>query len=596
MSEHDPLLFSWGEFDAPSLQTSYRKHRKRALACAAALVLVCIVSGALGSGLSKRARKDGISNGSLKAHPKLAFLRLNASPQWLPLSYMVEPPDYFEKIPESLRPHMQTIPSSGPPECPPDDVKAATKEQWDVYTAQTEKMLVSKGCNVYDAAVGAIALAVGGHVETAAYFYRHILDLGQTSGQVNIRGTAPCHGREAFGECDSSNGGNCGLCYGDNNASMTPEYRHAWFYRMIGDNWAYQDVENALCPANQSKVPASPSEPVRPRFWTWVDWKPVLGDNAWVLLTGACQVLWQECKGNAAHIHEEAPELNLALDFVASLNAMKAGDSGGFYFCPRNTYFGAYHVDIGSLVSTENNASLLAGLKALRYLLKRMKRPNFDEAIREIEDMIAGIETFIRRTYDTEKGYFRTGGRWDPKTSAFVWDEVFAVDCQSWVGGVLGAPLVDKWFGPGASLRLWEKTKQVAGYSVQANGMVKGVGYTSNGVDQVMSGEWSLGAANFLKIMATDSAYPAAVKSRLMEQAEFIAQSVQAEITRKVHFSAEEAEGVLYANKRYLIPPELGGWWANALPSRASTAWAFLWEAQFNPLHLQGHFSGAYDL
>lgn len=35
-------------------------------------------------------------------------------------------------------------------------------KQWDDYDLQTEKMLVATGCVIYDAAVGSIALAVGG--------------------------------------------------------------------------------------------------------------------------------------------------------------------------------------------------------------------------------------------------------------------------------------------------------------------------------------------------------------------------------------------------------------------------------------------------
>ena len=113
---------------------------------------------------------------------------------------------------------------------------------------------------------------------------------------------------------------------------------------------------------------------------------------------------------------------------------------------------------------------------------------------------------------------------------------------------------------------------------------------------QVFSGEWSFGAANFLKIMAMDSSYSGSTRTALMEQAEMIAKAIREELTRDVKFFSEPAQGVLYANKRYMIPIELGGWWANPLPSRASTAWSFLWDVDFNPLHLQGRFSATYDM
>jgi hypothetical protein len=41
----------------------------------------------------------------------------------------------------------------------------------------------------------------------------------------------------------------------------------------------------------------------------------------------------------------------------------------------------------------------------------------------------------------------------------------------------------------------------------------------------------------------------------------------------------------LYANKRYEIP---FGWWANALPSLASTTWAIMTDHNFDPFVLGG--------
>jgi len=593
-SEEQQALLSPDEI-AASVTDWYVRHRRRVIYGA------CAIAGTLSLAwlLLNRApipTGDGLLAVSMKGDKRLAFLRLNVSPNYLPLSYMVDPPDYFDRVPEDQKPRNHFAPPSAPAECPPEEVKSATLEQWDQYTFQTEKLMVAKGCNIYDAAIGSIALAVGGYADFAGAYYRQFLDPGATAGLRNIRGNAKCKGRETFGECDAKKDGPCGLCYGDDNATMTPPYRQAWFFRMIGDFYAYADAENVLCPAANAKTTELSNEPVRPRYWTWIDWKPVLGDNAWALLTGASHVLWQDAKGRAARIPPDAPELLLALDFVASLPAMVAGTSGGVYFCPRNTYYGV-NVDVGSLVSTENNASLLAGLRALRFLLKSMKSNRFDEQVRVVERLIVGVERFLKSAYDKTKRHFRTGGRWDPKTGSISWDEqVFAVDCQSWVGSVLGARQIDSWFGGGAALHLWEQTKQVAGYQTQPNGMVKGVGYSKNDQDQVLSGEWSFGAANFLKIMASDSTYSAGTRKDLMAQADLIVTAIRQELTRPVKFYAETAEAVLYANKRYMIPIELGGWWTNPLPSRASTAWAFLWDANFNPLHLQGRFSAAYDL
>jgi|UniRef100_A0A7S4FS70 hypothetical protein len=521
--------------------------------------------------------------------PRIQWLLHNHLPSGLPLAYQVDPPDYFETLPTELRPkghteHKDKVGVPGPPEC---GGQPATLEQWDKYDLQTEKMLVSTGCVIYDAAVGSIALAVGGYHDAAAAFFWQVLEPGHTAGIMNIRGTAPCKGREAFGECTDKTGtGACGLCYGDatNYSDMTAPYRHAMFFRLIGDYWNYEGTKHELCPDLG-------------RNWVWVDWKPVLGDNSWAQLLGTTQVLWLRKGGNPKRITPFAPELKLAIDFIGAVKLLRAGDTGGMYFCPRNTYYGTVHADIGSQVSTENSASTLAGLKALRYLLIKMNRPKrYATVIQDLNQLIEGILKFLKAAYLPSHSHFRTGGAYDPRKGTFKWeDEVFAVDCQSWVGSVLGADQIDGWFGKGTTLKLWDKTKEYAGYGKQPNGWVKGVGYSQNDKDQVMSGEWTYGAANFLKIVASDSSYSSDVKKKLMAEAEFMVKSIKEEITATHMIGNIKTQATLYANKRYLIPPELGGWWANPLPSRASTSWGVLWDADYNPLHLLGKFTAKYD-
>ena len=84
----------------------------------------------------------------------------------LPLSYHVDPPDFFDKFPDEWKPHATD--GGNAPEC---DGKWATKEEWNAYNFQTEQMLVRYSCNIYDAAVGSMALAVTGHMDEAARFF-----------------------------------------------------------------------------------------------------------------------------------------------------------------------------------------------------------------------------------------------------------------------------------------------------------------------------------------------------------------------------------------------------------------------------------------
>jgi len=567
-------------------------------------VLIGLTGFSLGVQMGRSVQREATSEGSFdgspsagagsdhpfSTDPRIPFLLHNHLPSGLPLAYGLDPPDYFETIPKELIPHEHTrtkdnVGKAGPPEC---GGQTATMEQWDAYDLQTEKMLVATGCVIYDAAVGSIALAVGGYHDAAASFFWAVLEPGHTAGIMNIRGTAPCKGREAFGECDDASGtGACGLCYGDapNTTGMTAPFRNALFFRLIGDYWAYEGTTHALCPNLK-------------RNWVWVDWKPVLGDNAWAQLLGTTQTLWLRKHGNPAMITPFAPELKLAIDFVGTVKMLRAGDSGGLYFCPRNTYYKIYNADVGSQVSTENCASTLAGLKALRYLLIRMNHPKrYATLLADLDTLIAGLLKYLKAAYLPSLGHFRTGGSHDPRKGTFVWhNDVFAVDCQSWVGSVLGADQIDEWFGKGTTIAVWEKTKKIAGYSPQPNGFVKGVGYAQNDKAQVMSGEWTYGAANFLRIVATDSSYPADVKKGLLAEAHFMVKAIKDEMTHSHIVNGNKVEAILYANKRYLIPPELGGWWANPLPSRASTAWGVMWDADYNPLHLLGKFSAKYDL
>jgi len=511
--------------------------------------------------------------------PRARFLLRNAMPSGLPLSYMIDPPDFFEKFPDEWKPHGQD--GGKAPEC---DDQWVSKERWDAYNFQTETLLVRYACSIYDAAVGSIALAVTGHMDEAMRFSWEVLDVGHTATMTNIRGTAQCHGRDAYGECTERP---CGLCYGDNPATMTLPPRQAWFNRLLSDHWLYEAEMSQLCP-----------ELKRP--WTWVDYKPVLGDNAWAVLLGPLHVLWLRSGSRPEEISANAPELRLALDFLGGLRAMVAGDTGGVYFCPRNTYFEWLKVSVGSQVSTENSASLLGGLRALRYLLIRLNRPNtYHAAIQEADFLIEGLLRFLRDAYDKDVGYFRTGGTYNALTKVFEWTPAagnFAVDCQSWVATALGSALIDKWFGTGATLRLWETTKRLGGYAPQPSGMVKGVGYTLNEQDQVCSGEWSFGAANWLMVLAEEAAYTPDVRATLAAQARFMADHLKSTLTKTVTLDGAPAQGILYANKRYRIPPQLGGWSALPLPSRASTAWGIFWDQKYNPFHLLGNFSSAYDL
>ena len=60
--------------------------------------------------------------------------------------------------------------------------------------------------------------------------------------------------------------------------------------------------------------------------------------------------------------------IDMALNFLPSLEKMLIPSVGAIYYAPHNTIVDGT-IDVGFSVSTENNVSLLGGLKALRYYL-----------------------------------------------------------------------------------------------------------------------------------------------------------------------------------------------------------------------------------
>jgi len=181
--------------------------------------------------------------------------------------------------------------------------------------------------------------------------------------------------------------------------------------------------------------------------------------------------------------------------------------------------------------------------------------------------------------------FFRQGGSFDVNTNEFIWANVFAVDCQTWALSSVHPLLVDQWFGAGTSLNIWKTTKRLGGYKCQnETGLCEGLGFSDNIDDQVLSGEWTLGASNMLRILAGIYHDQAAT---LNAEADFMLNNVVNQLTRTETIDGVVAKGILYASKRYWIP---FGWWANPLLSTVSTGWTVLLEKNHNPLNLKGEY------
>jgi len=69
-------------------------------------------------------------------------------------------------------------------------------------------------------------------------------------------------------------------------------------------------------------------------------------------------------------------------------------------------------------------------------------------------------------------------------------------------------------------------------------------------------------------------------------------QAIEEELSTVAVINSLRVDAILYANKRYWIP---FGWWANPIPSLASTGWAALVDSMYNPFYLGGIYK-TYEL
>jgi len=482
----------------------------------------------------------------------------------LPLSFYV-PPGFYDNIPMNQRvspaqtaTHAMAVPACFGLVVQPDRLNA--------YTFQTEKHLATSGLNIYDGAVWALGMSLLGEYTDVDRYLSTILRPGSTCQFQDIKADAQCRGEIYLHQCaDTNHTGSCGFCYGDS-GDQSLNRPHSWFYRMITDIWARNELDNRC--------------PERGVYWSWNDYKPVLGENAWANLISPLQVAYLKSGGN---IPQTSIELSFALDFVLSLEKMYIPKIRAVYYAPHNTY--SYDGTAEFQVSTENNVSLLAGLKMLIKILRQLNIYPAEQAI--IATLIDSILAYIRSAYRSDLGYFSQGGLYHSQNQEWQWakEPFFAVDCQTWTISVVGAEVIDGWFGAGATLKIWEKTKEIAGYKYNHNTKIAdGVGFSSDKV-QVFSGEWTFGAINALKVAATH--YTGNAQAKLLQEAEHMRNAIESELTQQGSINGHDCPGVLYANKRYYIP---FGWWANSVLSTASTGWAVLLDKNYNPMNLGGSY------
>lgn len=501
---------------------------------------------------------------------------------------------------------------------------------------QVERVNAHNGINIYDAATWQIAVVLGDVKNkfpqaspTSAYALATSLsDVLHRSGFASDRNNAPGTKR-AITAANT-------FVY---NGTAIASGHGAFAFRTMAPEWIARDP---LKDSQYASFITARNLPIaNPAYETgritWTDWKPITGENAWAFFIGPLQ---------AAHIHfvmgqkkEFVPfkerAVQNALEVLPTFAAMQS-PLGGLYYAPAGTVGneGEAAVDPHQL-SVENNFSVYAGLLILRATLQAQRahdqaadKTKIDAALRTITVMIDGGQSDGRETKGLlsffknaawRDGAFVQGGLANAPARNADWIPTAtpkAVDVQTWGISALGTKQIDAWFGFGAAFKAWQNLKTWGAYGVGKN--LWGVGYSDrdgNGIDEtgtyrqgVMSAEWTAGAITAVRNMLRAYAAEPRSSPRYSAARAYVARLTDDEAAMLTAMSALRADvypskgfpatppayatlipvkmkPYLYASRRHYIP---FGWYANPLPSTASTAWMIMLANGYDPFGVGG--------
>ncbi|MBF0618745.1 MAG: hypothetical protein HQL19_01105 [Candidatus Omnitrophica bacterium] len=425
-----------------------------------------------------------------------------------------------------------------------------------------ERVIVENGVVIYDGAVGQIALTLSGSADDMAIAQKP-LDIYWKGG---------------FGDLQSVRAG-----YPNNNFVYDPKApeavtsnvedkgRRGFIYRIINANGDYLSADPLDGKKRLEGFPTWPDI-------HWEDWKPVAGENAWVVIA-AMQVYHKKYFDPLAKTyvqHPEAVELRLAEE-LARVALMLQAENGGIRMAPIGTFREnepAQASGQGSWwynqISTENN---LSWYSALRMLYRVTGKEEYLIAM-------AKMEGYFKQVFNKDDRFFYQGmsyvnGAWQVNASDF------AVDVQTWGILALGADTIDGWFGEGAAYNAWQRAK-AASATRNSDGRLLGVGYTTE--SGRVSVEWTAGAIMATRQLAAfyDYKHPdwsTGLKSDVSDM------RAGMELLRRDLPGGKSAYA--YSSKRGWIP---FGWNSHdpRVMSLASTGWMLFVDRDYNPFVING--------
>ena len=535
---------------------------------------------------------------------------------------------------------------------------------------QVERINSFVGTDIYDAAVWQIALALAGKGGFTGPSGASLFDILENQTTLLTEGQFSSEFKFNLpGALRGTTNGNIFL-YG---GKPINDPKNAYFFRLVPPSFINADPLYFLTPQpatsnsyiTTTSCSACGAQPVpgnqAPQGYfdgttSWEDFKPITGENAWAFLLGPLQsALIQQASLGTSYVPFANNAVQNAINTLLAFQYMQA-PIGGLYYIVSGALGNVGPVDVYT-VSVENNFSALGGLFTFQKILndELANEPNLTaenkatitSTLAALNAMINGgtiaggtvtngLLSFLKnQAWNPVKGMFDQGGlankpgeaAWVPPAST----DPQAVDVQTWGIACLGQPTIDSWFGFGTCYNVWQKTKAFGGY-YGPDGTLWGVGFSNydgngpcsaNSKTGVISGEWTAGAINMVRVLITQYGNVAAntVNYTVTQRAQAAAWVVDLEkdqtsmlqnvlklrtdiypTTTDFYLTPPDYNQLLYgtpagppsdrlaflyADRRYQVP---FGWIANPLPSMASTGWMAYLYFNFNPFNPLGTY------
>ena len=324
--------------------------------------------------------------------------------------------------------------------------------------------------------------------------------------------------------------------------------------------------------------------------YTWSDFRCVSGEAAWTLLA-CCHMI------NAPLYRVEKVLPSFIARLVNTLVDLECGSQGGaIYYSPQLYQDSTHTVMINPgwdqlSFSTENMCSIVAALHAVNKttaLPSDLRSKALALAERTTNFVVNQCVKLTPYEYDNNTGGTKTVPmpsvvQGSPSvllgTQPVANGKQFAVDCFTWLISVFGNALERR--QTNLCLNLWKTLKTQCGVFVK--GDFVGFGYSFVTPEEVVSGEWSLGAIFAARSMLILYSSSPSIVLELKADIEALNKTIFA-----LYAQTPVGTGVFYSNKQYAIP---FGWIAQKNASMASTTWQIFNLVNFNPFNLDGSFN-----